>query len=94
MPETANRPRSAESALLRQAVETLRGDLIGGNLWNKYRKWPMFSKFFDNLGPLPHHIHHRQAHAERVGADGKPEMYFFRRSSTITAESSIIPFSV
>ena len=84
----------AESVLLRQAVETLRGELIGGDLWNKYRKWPMFSKFFDNLGPLPHHIHHRQAHAERVGADGKPEMYFFRRSSTITAESSIIPFSV
>ena len=37
----------------------------------------MFSKFFDNLGPLPHHIHHRDEHAARVGAAGKPEMYFF-----------------
>jgi len=37
----------------------------------------MFSKFFDNKGPLPHHIHHRDEHAKLVGADGKPEMYFF-----------------
>ena len=37
----------------------------------------MFSKFFDNKGPLPHHIHHRDEHAMRVGAAGKPEMYFF-----------------
>ena len=37
----------------------------------------MFSKFFDNAGPLPHHIHHRDEHAKRVGAAGKPEMYFF-----------------
>jgi hypothetical protein len=37
----------------------------------------MFSKFFDNAGPLPHHIHHSNEYAKRVGADGKPEMYFF-----------------
>jgi hypothetical protein len=37
----------------------------------------MFSKFFDNLGPLPHHIHHRNEHAARIGQAGKPEMYFF-----------------
>ncbi len=66
-----------ERVLLRDAVEELQGKLIGNNLWEKYRKWPMFSKFFDNAGPLPHHIHHRTEHAQRVGADGKPEMYFF-----------------
>lgn len=37
----------------------------------------MFSKFFDNMGPLPHHVHHRDRHAARVGQRGKPEMYFF-----------------
>jgi len=37
----------------------------------------MFSKFFDNMGPLPHHIHHDDAHAKLVGESGKPEMYFF-----------------
>jgi hypothetical protein len=38
---------------------------------------PMFSKFFDNQGPLPLHIHHRPRHAALVGQAGKPEMYFF-----------------
>ncbi len=63
--------------LLRDAVDELGADMIGEALWSKYRGWPMFSKFFDNLGPLPHHVHHREQHAQRVGAHGKPEMYFF-----------------
>jgi len=67
----------SERLLLRDMVEELKGEILGDDLWNKYHKWPMFSKFFDNAGPLPHHIHHRDEHANRVGADGKPEMYFF-----------------
>ncbi len=67
----------SEKMLLRDAVAELGGEIIGDNLWNKYHAWPMFSKFFDNQGPLPHHIHHREEHAARVGAAGKPEMYFF-----------------
>ena len=66
-----------ERVLLRDMVDELKGGIIGEELWNKYHKWPMFSKFFDNAGPLPHHIHHRDEHARRVGSDGKPEMYFF-----------------
>lgn len=67
----------SEKMLLRDMVEELKGELIGDALWKKYGKWPMFSKFFDNAGPLPHHVHHRDEHAARVGASGKPEMYFF-----------------
>ncbi len=63
--------------LLRDAIEELKGEIIGNSLWEKYHGWPMFSKFFDNEGPLPHHIHHRNEHAARVAAAGKPEMYFF-----------------
>lgn len=63
--------------LLREAVEYLKGHIIGDYLWEKYRRWPMFSKFFDNMGPLPHHVHHRKEHASRVGREYKPEMYFF-----------------
>lgn len=66
-----------ERVLLRDAVDLLKGDVIGWDLWNKYHRWPMFSKFFDNAGPLPHHVHHRDEHATRVGQAGKPEMYFF-----------------
>ncbi|QTQ10758.1 hypothetical protein HRI96_00225 [Treponema parvum] len=66
-----------KKVLLRDAVELLGSEIIGNYLWDKYRRWPMFSKFFDNAGPLPHHIHHRDQHAKRVGSSGKPEMYFF-----------------
>lgn len=67
----------SEKMLLKDMIDELRGQIIGEKLWEKYKKWPMFSKFFDNIGPLPHHIHHRDKHAKLVGADGKPEMYFF-----------------
>ncbi len=66
-----------EKVLLRDAVDLLGVEILGEALWKKYGKWAMFSKFFDNAGPLPHHIHHRDQHAKRVGAAGKPEMYFF-----------------
>lgn len=67
----------SEKMLLRDMVEELKDQIVGKHIWDKYKKWPMFSKFFDNQGPLPHHIHHRDEHAKRVGACGKPEMYFF-----------------
>ena len=69
----------ADSArvLLRDAVAELKGDLIGARLWDTYQAWPMYSKFFDNLGPLPHHVHHRDAHAALTGQMGKPEAYYF-----------------
>lgn len=63
--------------LLRDAVAELQGALIGSRLWDQYHAWPMFSKFFDNKGALPHHIHHRQEHAARVHQAGKPEAYYF-----------------
>ena len=66
-----------EFILLRDAVDILQGELIGDRLWSKYGAWPMFSKFFDNKGPLPHHIHQRQQHARLTGQDGKPEAYYF-----------------
>jgi len=63
--------------LLRDAVALLKGQLIGDRLWKEYGRWPMFSKFFDNQGALPHHIHHREVHAKKVGMSGKPETYYF-----------------
>lgn len=66
-----------DKVLLKDAVELLGSEIIGKTLWDKYHGWAMFSKFFDNQGPLPHHIHHRDEHAAKVGAAGKPEMYFF-----------------
>ena len=66
-----------ERALLTDAVAQLKGALIGEALYQKYGRWPMYSKFFDNKGPLPHHIHQNDEYAAKTGASGKPEMYFF-----------------
>jgi hypothetical protein len=63
--------------LLREAVEELKEALIGERIWKSFGGWPMYSKFFDNKGPLPHHIHHRDKHAKLVGTIGKPEAYYF-----------------
>ncbi len=66
-----------ERVLLRDAVLGLKGRLIGERLWSTYQRWPMYSKFFDNQGALPHHVHHRDEHAALTGQLGKPEAYFF-----------------
>ena len=62
---------------LAQAVSEMRGELIGKRIWNKYKKWPVYSKFFDNMGPIPHHMHQSQKQARLVGQEGKPESYYF-----------------
>lgn len=63
--------------LLKDAVSTLQADIIGDRLWEEFGSWPMYSKFFDNLNALPHHVHHRQEHASLTGQMGKPEAYYF-----------------
>jgi len=63
--------------LLKDAIEEMKGAIIGERLWKKYAKWPMYSKFFDNKAALPFHIHHRDKHAALVGQEGKPEAYYF-----------------
>jgi hypothetical protein len=65
------------SLLLKDAIDHLKGGLIGERLWKKYESWPMYSKFFDNMGPLPHHTHHNDKYAKMVGQLGKPEAYYF-----------------
>lgn len=62
---------------LTEAVAELGAELLGERLWKEYGCWPVYSKFFDNLGPLPHHVHHRDEHAKLVGQRGKPECYYF-----------------
>ena len=62
---------------LRDAVAELGAALLGDDMWGKYGKWPMYSKFFDNRDPLPHHLHQREEHAKLVGMSPKPEAYFF-----------------
>jgi hypothetical protein len=62
---------------LRDAVEAEGKRLVGPAIWERYRRWPVYSKFFDNLGPIPHHMHQSNQQAALVGQQGKPESYYF-----------------
>ena len=39
--------------------------------------WNILCKFFDNMGPIPHHMHQSEEQAKLVGRRGKPEAYYF-----------------
>ncbi|NOY28744.1 MAG: hypothetical protein GXP28_00790 [Planctomycetes bacterium] len=62
---------------LRDAIAEAPKRIIGGSLWDTYGKWPVYSKFFDNMGPIPHHMHQSFEDAALVGQEGKPESYYF-----------------
>lgn len=62
---------------LRDAVAARGPDLIGPRLWDAYGRWPVYSKFFDNMGAIPLHMHQDAGHAALVGQEGKPEGYYF-----------------
>ncbi|HJN08571.1 MAG: hypothetical protein QGG09_13095 [Pirellulaceae bacterium] len=63
--------------MLKDAVAEAGHRLIGKTLWDKYQRWPVYSKFFDNMGPIPHHMHQRFEDAKLVNQEGKPESYYF-----------------
>ena len=66
-----------EKFTLADAVADLGAEMIGDHIWGKYKKWPVYSKFFDNMGPIPHHMHQNAEQAKLVGQEGKPESYYF-----------------
>lgn len=66
-----------ERFTLKEAVEEEGPRLIGKIMWQKFRRWPVYSKFFDNSGPIMHHLHQSEVQAKLVGREGKPEGYYF-----------------
>ncbi|MFN3158054.1 MAG: hypothetical protein ACE37I_01990 [Rubinisphaera brasiliensis] len=68
---------NGEKFLLRDAIDELKGEIVGEDIWNTYQKWPVFAKFFDNMGPIPHHMHQNAEQAALVGQEEKPESYYF-----------------
>jgi len=62
---------------LKDAVDEMPGRVIGEPLHQQYGRWPVYSKFFDNMGPIPHHMHQDFEKAALVGQEGKPESYYF-----------------
>ena len=66
-----------EKVLLKQAIETAGDQFLGADVMKQYGGWNLLCKFFDNLGPIPHHLHQNDEFAARVGQKGKPEAYYF-----------------
>jgi hypothetical protein len=62
---------------LKDAIEVAGKRIIGAELMDRYGRWPCYSKFFDNMGPIPHHMHQNNEQAALVGQQGKPEAYYF-----------------
>src|SRR5438477_12528418 len=63
--------------LLKAAVEQAGDALLGKDVIARDKGWNLLCKFFDNMGPIPHHMHQKDADAARVGRRGKPEAYYF-----------------
>lgn len=66
-----------KKALLREAIETVGDRFLGSDVMHRQGGWNLLCKFFDNLGPIPHHLHQNDEFAARVGQKGKPEAYYF-----------------
>jgi hypothetical protein len=63
--------------LLKEAIETAGDQFLGADVMREHGGWNILCKFFDNLGPIPHHMHQMDRHARMVGQKGKPEAYYF-----------------
>ena len=70
--------------LLKEAIELIGDIILGVDIMSKYKGWKVLAKFFDNKGPLPHHVHLDDEHAAKVGALGKPEAYYFPNQLNLT----------
>ena len=63
--------------LLKDAIEKLGDEILGSKVMDKFGGWTMYAKFFDNMEPLPLHLHQDNEKAAKVGRKGKPEGYYF-----------------
>lgn len=63
--------------LPKEAIDTLGDTFLGAAVMRQHGGWNLLCKFFDNLGPIPHHMHQNDADAKLVGRKGKPEACYF-----------------
>ncbi len=62
---------------LRDAIDLMGREFLGQEQIERYGGWVMYSKFFDNMYPLPHHLHQSDEYAAKVRRRGKPEAYYY-----------------
>ncbi|HEY4361331.1 MAG TPA: hypothetical protein VGN17_10190 [Bryobacteraceae bacterium] len=71
------RTENGKRFLLKDAMQIAGDALLGAEAMNRERGWNVLCKFFDNMGPIPHHMHQSDEFARKVGFKGKPEAYYF-----------------
>jgi len=80
---------SGQRFTLADAVQEAGEQLIGASIFRKYKKWPVYSKFFDNMGtdPAPHASErlHRPSWSDRKESR---RVIIFRRSTITSATTS------
>jgi hypothetical protein len=62
---------------LKEAIELMGGEFLGAEVMAEQGGWNVLCKLFDNLGPIPFHMHQMDEHAAAVKRKGKPEAYYF-----------------
>ncbi len=71
------RTHDSQRFLLKEAVEIAGDALLGSEVMSREGGWNVLCKFFDNMGPIPHHMHQSDEYAAKAGFKGKPEAYYF-----------------
>jgi hypothetical protein len=73
--------------LLKAAIYAIGDAMLGSEVMEREGDWNLLCKFFDNLGPIPHHLHQTDEFAARVGQKGKPEAYYFPPQYNVKANN-------
>jgi hypothetical protein len=68
---------NGKRALLKDGIDAIGDEFLGAGVMSERGGWNLLCKFFDNLGPIPHHMHQSDEFAKKVGRNGKPEAYYF-----------------
>src|SRR5947207_14469087 len=79
---------------LKHAVEEAGDELLGAKVMEREKGWNLLCKFFDNMGPIPHHMHQSEEQAKLLGRRGKPEAYYFPPQYTQTFNNFPYTFMV
>ena len=66
-----------EKILLRDCIAVAGDNILGEEMMRKFGGWKVYAKFFDNMNPIPHHLHVSDEFARLTAQEGKPESYYF-----------------
>ncbi len=66
-----------EKITLKDAIESEGKLILGEDCVREYKGWKVYAKFFDNMEPIPLHLHIEDKFAKKIGQESKPEAYYF-----------------